>query len=44
VWTGADYVAEGGEELEEDGGGVRLRMRGQGADDLPGHAVESVVT
>jgi hypothetical protein len=43
VGTGADCVAEGGEELEEDGGGVCLRMRGQGADGVPGHAVESVL-
>ena len=37
----ADQVAEGGEQLEENGGGLGLSVRGQGADGESGEAVES---
>ncbi len=36
----ADQVAEGGEQLEKNGGGMGLSVRGQGADCEPGEAVE----
>jgi hypothetical protein len=40
VGSAPDHVAEGGEELEEDGGRVSLGVRGDGADDEPGEAME----
>jgi hypothetical protein len=40
VGAGADHVAESGEKLEEDGGGMRLSVRSQGADGQTGEAVE----
>jgi len=36
VRSGADDVAKGGKQLQEDGLGLRLGVRGQGADGLPG--------
>ena len=41
VRGGADEVAEGGQELEEDGGGIGLGVRGEGADEETGDTVES---
>jgi hypothetical protein len=41
VGSGADDVAEGSEELEQDGGRVGLGVRGEGADGVAGEAVES---
>jgi hypothetical protein len=40
VWAGAKDVAEGGEELQENGLGLGLGVRGQGAHGFPGEAVE----
>ena len=40
VGAAADQVAEGGEELEENGGGVGLGVRGDGADGESGEAVK----
>ncbi len=39
----ADEVAEGGEELEEKGRGMRFGVRGEEADDVSGWAVEGYV-
>ena len=36
VRSGADDVAKGGKQLQEDGLGLRLGVRGQGAHGLPG--------
>ena len=43
VGSGADYVAKGGEQLEESGLGLGLGVRGQGAHGLPGESVERVL-
>jgi hypothetical protein len=40
VGSGSDQVAEGGEGLEEDGGGVSLGVRGDGLDEESGEAME----
>ena len=40
VGSGADDVAKGGEQLQENGLGLGLGVRGQGAHGLPGEAVE----
>ncbi len=41
VRHGAEDVAEGGEELQEDGRGVGLGVRSEAADNEAGQAVES---
>jgi hypothetical protein len=41
VRAGADEVAEGGQELEKDGGGIGLGVRRECADEETGDAVES---
>ena len=43
VGAGADDVAESGEQLEEDGGGMSLGVRGEGADGEPGEAVKGSI-
>jgi hypothetical protein len=43
VWSGADDVAKGGEELQENGLGLRLGVRGQGANGFSGEAIERVL-
>ena len=43
VWSGADDVAKGGEQLQENGFGLGLGVRGQGAHGLPGEAIERVL-
>jgi hypothetical protein len=40
VGSAPDQVAEGGEELEKDGGGVSLGVRGDGADGESSEAME----
>jgi hypothetical protein len=40
VGSGSDYVAKGGEQLEEKGFRLGLGVRGQGAHGFPGEAVE----
>jgi hypothetical protein len=40
VGRGTDGIAEGGQQLEEDGGWMGLGVRGQGAYSHPGDAVE----
>jgi hypothetical protein len=41
VRSGADHVAKGGQKLEQNGGGMRLGVRSDGADGEPGVAVKS---
>jgi hypothetical protein len=41
VRSRADHVAEGGQKLEQNGGGMGLRVRSDGADGEAGVAVES---
>jgi hypothetical protein len=41
VRSATDHVAEGGQKLEQDGGGMGLGVRSDGADGEPGVAVES---
>ncbi len=43
VWSGADEVAKGGEELQENGLGLRFGVRGQGAHGFSGEAIERVL-
>jgi hypothetical protein len=43
VGSGADDVSKGGEELEKNGGGMRLNVRGHGADGRTSEAVEGGV-
>ncbi len=38
--VGSDEVAESSEELQEQCGGIRFGMRSQGADDIPGEAMQ----
>jgi hypothetical protein len=40
VRAGAQDVAEGGEQLQENGLGLRLGVRSQGAYGFPGKAIE----
>ena len=40
VWSGADEVAKGGEQLQENGLGLGLGVRGQGAHGFSGEAIE----
>jgi hypothetical protein len=40
VKRGADEIAEGGEELQQDGGGIGFSVRGKAADDEAGKSVE----
>jgi hypothetical protein len=40
VKRGADEIAEGGEELQQDGGGIGFNVRGKAADDEAGKSVE----
>ena len=40
VGAGADDVAKDGEQLEKNGRGMRLSVRGQGEDGQAGEAVE----
>ena len=42
VRSGADDVAKGGEQLQENGFRLGFGVRGQGAHGLPGEAIESV--
>ena len=42
VRSGADDVAKGGEQLQENGFGLGFGVRGQGAHGLPGGAIERV--
>jgi hypothetical protein len=42
VRAGADDVAKGGEQLQENGFGLGFGVRGQGAHGLPGEAIERV--
>jgi hypothetical protein len=41
VWGRPYKVAEGGEELEENGGRIGFGVRRDGADDRPGYTVKS---
>jgi hypothetical protein len=43
VGSGANYVAKGGEQLEENGFGLGLGVRGQGAHGFSGQAIERVL-
>ena len=43
VWSGADEVAKGSEELQENGLGLGLGVRGQGAHGFSGEAIERVL-
>ena len=43
VRAGADHVAESGEQLQENGLGLGLGVRSQGADGFSGQAVEGVL-
>jgi hypothetical protein len=40
VGAGADEIAEGGEELEEECGGMRFGVRREAVDDASGGSVE----
>jgi hypothetical protein len=44
VGRGPHGIAEGGEKLEENGGGMRLGVRGQSAHGQPGDAIEGSFT
>jgi hypothetical protein len=43
VWAGANDVAKGGEQLQENGFGLGLGVRGQGAHGQAGQAIQRVL-